>query len=85
MERYYLCDLLIAHVLTEFLERKLDVLGGNVATVVSVELLVDGLQSLFRQELLGVDRGGKELAPVDLAIALVVQFFDHVVNLLLTK
>ena len=68
--------------MAELLERELDVLGSQLASVVGVELLEDSPQPVICQELLNVDCGGEELAIVDLAVALIVDLVYHIFDLL---
>ena len=83
MQFDHFVDFLVTHVLAKLLKSKLDVRSCNPAAVVCVELLEDCLQPLVGEEFLSVNRGCQELAPVDLPIALVVELFDHILDLLL--
>ena len=75
--------LLDTTLMPKLLKCILDVFGSDVAGVVGVELMEDGSESLVSQEGRCVQRGRQEFAPVDLAVALVVNLFDHISDLFL--
>ena len=75
--------LLDTTLMPKLLKCILDVFSSDVAGVVGVELMEDGSESLVSQEGRCVQRGRQEFAPVDLAVALVVNLFDHISDLFL--
>ena len=69
-------------LLAQLLKRNSDVIGGDFISFVGVKLVENCPQPLFRKELLRVDGRIEELAVVDLAVTMVVDLLDQLLNLL---
>ncbi len=67
--------------LAQLLKRNSDVIGGDLISFVGVKLVENCPQPLVREELLRVDGRVEELAVIDLAVTVVVDLFDQLLNL----
>ena len=68
-------------LLTQLLKRNSDVIGGDFISFVGVKLVENCPQPLVCKELLRIDGRIEELAVVDLAVTVVVDLLDQLLNL----
>ena len=78
----HLAQLFHRVLLAQLLKRNSDVIGGNLFSFVGVKLVENSPQPLVRKELLRIDGRIEELAVVDLAVTMVVDLLDQLLNLL---
>ena len=76
----HIFDFIARYLLTQLLHCKVDVFFGDLTRVVCVKLLEDGLHFLFRHESTYIYGCGQELTVIDLAVAMVVNLLNHLLD-----
>ena len=80
MRFYHLDDFLLGYLLTELLHGEINVFWCYFSRFVGVELAEDCTELVFGKESSDVNGGREELTVVNFAVAVVVNFSDHVLD-----